>query len=61
MFFRLTNSPATFQAMMNHIFQKEIQEGWLVVYMDDLLIATKDDPSFHKECVQQSTPETIGP
>jgi hypothetical protein len=40
MFFGLTNSPATFQAMMNHIFHEEIREGWLVVYMDDLLIAS---------------------
>jgi hypothetical protein len=54
MFFGLTNSPTTFQAMMNHIFQEEIREGWLVVYMDDLLIATKDDLTFHKECVQRS-------
>jgi hypothetical protein len=53
MFFGLTNLPATFQAMMNHIFQKEIREGWLVVYMDDLLIATKDDIPFHEECVQR--------
>jgi hypothetical protein len=53
MFFGLTNSPATFQAMMNHIFQEEIREGWLVVYMDNLLIATKDNLTFHKECVQR--------
>jgi hypothetical protein len=53
MFFGLTNSPATFQAMMNHIFQKEIREGWLVVYMDDLLIATENDLAFHKQCVQR--------
>jgi len=40
MFFGLTNSPATFQAMMNAIFKEEIEEGWLTVYMDDMLIAT---------------------
>src|SRR5712672_4540609 len=34
MFFGLTNSPATFQMMMNAIFQEEIHEGWLIVYMD---------------------------
>ena len=43
MFFGLTNSPATFQTMMNAIFTKEIAEGWLIVYMDDILVATKDD------------------
>ena len=29
MFFGLTNSPATFQMMMNAIFQEELREGWL--------------------------------
>jgi hypothetical protein len=38
MFFGLTNSPATFQTMMNEIFFNEISEGWFLVYMDDLLI-----------------------
>ena len=51
MFFGLTNSPATFQMMMNVIFTQEIAEGWLIIYMDDILIATRDDPKFHKECV----------
>jgi len=32
MFFRLTNSPATFQAMMDDIFQEEIAQGWLCIY-----------------------------
>ena len=51
MFFGLTNSPATFQTMMNAIFTPEIAEGWLIVYMDDILIATRDDLKFHEECV----------
>jgi len=41
MFFGLTNSPATFQMMMNTIFQTEVAQGWLSVYMDDLAIHTK--------------------
>jgi hypothetical protein len=53
MFFGLTNSPATFQTMMNAIFAPEIAEGWLIVYMDDILIATKDDVKFHEECVHR--------
>ena len=51
MFFGLTNSPATFQMMMNAIFTKEIAEGWLIVYMDDILVATKDNQKFHDQCV----------
>ena len=38
MFFGLTNSPATFQQFMNNYFCDMITEGWLVIYMDDLLI-----------------------
>jgi hypothetical protein len=38
MFFGLCNSPATFQAMMNQIFNDYLAEGWLVIYMDDMLV-----------------------
>ena len=41
MFFGLTNSPATFQTMMNEIFIDVISEGIVVVYLDDILIFTK--------------------
>ena len=41
MFFGLTNSPATFQTMMNTIFASEMAEGWLTIYMDDMAIHTK--------------------
>jgi hypothetical protein len=44
MFFGLTNSPATFQMMMNTIFRTEVAQGWLSVYMDDLAIHTKPKP-----------------
>jgi hypothetical protein len=40
MFFRLTNSPATFQAMMNMLFWMLIASGDLTVYMDDMAIHT---------------------
>ena len=38
MFFGLTNSPTTFQTMMNAIFAEELCENWLTIYMDDILI-----------------------
>ena len=53
MFFGLTNSPATFQTMMNAIFAEEIAEGWLIVYMDNILIATKDNLQFHERCIHK--------
>jgi len=40
MFFSLTNSPATFQTMMDDIFEDLISEGVVMVYLDDILIFT---------------------
>ena len=42
MFFGLTNSLATFQTMMNDIFRKEVAEGWVVIYMDDIVVHSKN-------------------
>ena len=38
MFFSLTNSPATFQTMMNDILVELIWDGTVCIYMDDILI-----------------------
>jgi RNase H-like domain found in reverse transcriptase/Reverse transcriptase (RNA-dependent DNA polymerase) len=40
MFFGLTNSPATFQTMMNTLFSEEIALKWLTIYMDNMAIHT---------------------
>jgi len=40
MYFGLTNSLATFQTMMDDIFEELISEGNVVVYLDDILIFT---------------------
>ena len=53
MFFGLTNSPATFQMMMNEIFLEELREGWLTVYMDDMLIHTNDSLETHRKAVHR--------
>src|SRR6266403_523677 len=56
MFFGLTNSPSTFQTMMNQIF-KDIQLRFLtkgtriIVYMDDILIATLTTLINHSDAV----------
>jgi hypothetical protein len=39
--FCLTNSPATFQSMMNTLFKDEIDSGMVVIYIDNILIFTK--------------------
>src|SRR5713226_630600 len=47
MFFGLTNSPATFQAMMNEVFKDLIDTGKVFIYMDDILIATSTLEEHH--------------
>ena len=49
MFFRLTNSLTTFQTMMNDIFREEIVEGWVVIYMDDILVFSKEKAEHQKQ------------
>lgn len=52
MFFGLCNSPATFQHMMNDIFRDMINEGWIVIYMDDILIFSPDAITHRKRTLQ---------
>ena len=47
-FFGMTNSPATFQTMMNDIFQDLIVEGIMVVYLDNILIFTRTEEEHAK-------------
>ena len=48
MFFGLTNSPATFQTMMDEVFKEEIATGNVIIYMDNILIATTGSLAYHK-------------
>jgi len=48
MFFGMTNSPATFQMMMNNIFRDLIAEGIMVVYLDNILIFTQTEEEHAK-------------
>ena len=48
MFFGLCNSPATFQAMMDDIFGDMINEGIIIVYMDDIFIFAPDKVTLAK-------------
>ncbi len=52
MFFRLTNLPMTFQQMMNDIFRDLIGEGKVTIYLDDILIFSKDLKE-HREIVRR--------
>ncbi len=57
MFFRLTNSPITFQSMMNMLFHNQIASGELTVYMDDMAMhmSPKEGETHeeHLECHQK--------
>src|SRR5438309_4261228 len=52
MFFGLTNSLATFQTMMDNIFEELITEGIVVVYLDNILIFTETIDE-HREVTQR--------
>jgi len=52
MFFGMTNSPATFQTMMNDIFRTLIAKGIIVVYLDDILIFTRTEEE-HEQAVRR--------
>jgi RNase H-like domain found in reverse transcriptase/Reverse transcriptase (RNA-dependent DNA polymerase) len=55
MFFRLTNSPATFQCTMDRVFQKLCNKypGMVFVYMDDILVVTTKDKALHRQIVHK--------
>jgi len=48
MFFGLTNSPATFQAMMNKLLRDLINTGKVVVFIDDVIVETETEEGHDK-------------
>jgi len=52
MFFGMTNSPTTFQTMMNNVFRTVIAERIIIVYLDDILIFTKTEEE-HERVVRR--------
>ncbi|MBW0537402.1 hypothetical protein O181_077117 [Austropuccinia psidii MF-1] len=46
--FGIKNSPSSYQRMMNTIFLTELSEGWLIIYIDDIIICS-DSWSLHLE------------
>ena len=46
MFFEMTNSPATFQAMMNEILRDLINEGKVAVFIDNVLVRTETEKGY---------------
>ena len=46
MYFGLTNSPATFQAIMNDLFRDMINKGDVATFIDDILVATETEKGY---------------
>ena len=52
MFFGMTNSPATFQAMINEILRDLINKGKVSAFVDDILVGTEIEEE-HDEIVEE--------
>jgi len=52
MFFGMTNSPATFQAIINEILRDMINEGKVAAFVDDVLVGTEIEEG-HDEIVKK--------
>ena len=52
MFFGMTNSPATFQTMINEILRDMINEGKVAVFVDDVLVGIETEEG-HDEVVEE--------
>jgi len=48
MFFGMTNSPATFQAIMNEILRDLINEGKVTAFVDNVLVGTEMEEGHDK-------------
>jgi len=52
MYFGLTNSPATFQTMMNDLFQDMINQRNTATFIKDIIVTT-DTKKGHNELVEE--------
>ena len=46
MYFGLTNSPTTFQMIMNDLFRDFINQGDTATFIDDILVATDTEEEY---------------
>ncbi|MBW0577057.1 hypothetical protein O181_116772 [Austropuccinia psidii MF-1] len=57
--FGIKNAPAHFQRMMDTMFQEEIFKGWMVVYIDDIIIDSEtweDHVQYIERVLRKFTP-----
>ena len=48
MYFRLTNSPTTFQTMMNDLFCDMINQGNIATFIDNIIVAIETEKGHDK-------------
>jgi len=48
MFFGMTNSPATFQAIMNEILRDLINKGKVAAFVNDVLVETETEKGYNE-------------
>ena len=52
MYFRLTNSPAIFQTMINNLFHNIINQGSMATFIDNIIVAIGTEEG-HNEIVEK--------
>ena len=52
MFFGLTNSPVTFQAMINELLRNLINIGKVAVFIDDVIVGTETEKGYNELVVE---------
>ena len=52
MYFGLTNSPATFQTIMNDLFQDIINQRTIAIFINNIIVATEVEEK-HDEVVEK--------
>ncbi|MBW0507091.1 hypothetical protein O181_046806 [Austropuccinia psidii MF-1] len=57
--FCIENAPSHYQRMMNTIFPTELFEGWLIIYIDDIIIFS-DSWSLHLERLARVLDKVMG-
>ncbi|MBW0531003.1 hypothetical protein O181_070718 [Austropuccinia psidii MF-1] len=57
--FGIKSAPSHCQIMMNTIFPRELSEGWLIIYIDDIIICS-DSWYFHLEILARVLDKATG-
>ncbi|MBW0525025.1 hypothetical protein O181_064740 [Austropuccinia psidii MF-1] len=57
--FGIKNAPSHYQRMMNTILPTELSEGWLIIYIDDIIICS-DSWSLHLERLERVLDKVTG-